>query len=637
MLVITDQVAAPDLLPHSGDVSITQATGHGAVRSAWERRLLDAARTRADASRSGGRWTAAARGRRARRLGLFVRGRHDASSRRGLDTGHTRRDLRVHLRADHGRESEGSSGSKSSAGIVSCAIPSGEAGDPERAWSGATAASPESPTAIGLCRLATSRRGDGDLEARARCDPTAQRLRPHPPPCHPHRVADPPAPDRAGWASDLPTFRATAPRVVCLRLQDFVRDCGVEQTDAWKRWIPDLQTEAGALLAVHEPAREYTAILEDQLPRDLRRPDVNRAGAGRGRRAGAEGQAGRDPRRARPGARLRARPAHLPRILPRAAGGAGAGGVGRADRSNERRRRLGPQPRGRLRGARIRPLRVNADAAGLGPASREQHRRRPLLAALRRISPLGCGRRLRWVAGPRGVHAVLARIASALAGPPLPLDAFLADDAYEPLPSIVQAARALFAHGGKKAGCRCGGRRWSRRAVGGRVHAAANGESARDGGVRAAADGVRGDGGVPAGVGVSRGGVRGEGEVGPSSGAAGVARHLASALASGMGLLGPACRAQLRTRRSVRTGGCARSPTPRVVAWRAKSASAAGRGCAGLGPAPGNDIAGGPFWSSRWRRLNPLGLRLPAAMGRRVERFAKSCLQDERLMSTLGG
>lgn len=79
---------------------------------------------------------------------------------------------------------------------------------------------------------------------------------------------------RAGWISDLPTFRSTEPRIVRLSLEHFVTAPGPDQISAWKGWIPDLQREANSLLHVHEPAAEYTAILEYELPRDQRRPDV---------------------------------------------------------------------------------------------------------------------------------------------------------------------------------------------------------------------------------------------------------------------------------------------------------------------------------------------------------------------------
>lgn len=204
-------------------------------------------------------------------------------------------------------------------------------------------------------------------------------------------MTEPREPYSAGWASDLPTFRGAAPRVVCLRLQDFVRDAGPEQVDAWARWVPALQTEADALLAAHDPARDYTAILEYQLPRDLRRPDVIVL---------EQGVVVVLELKGRPDATR----AGLDQVL-----------------------------------AYARDLRTYHAACHTRPVV-------PVLV----VSGAANAAKVvdgAWVVGPRGVHALLGELARTLSGPPLRLDAFLADDAYEPLPSIVQAARALFERG----------------------------------------------------------------------------------------------------------------------------------------------------------------------------------------------
>jgi hypothetical protein len=80
--------------------------------------------------------------------------------------------------------------------------------------------------------------------------------------------------DRYGWQSDLATFTATEPRVVRTRLTDFVRDASREQIQAWDLSIPWLQRECQELTVRDIGARTYTAILEYELPRDFRRPDV---------------------------------------------------------------------------------------------------------------------------------------------------------------------------------------------------------------------------------------------------------------------------------------------------------------------------------------------------------------------------
>ena len=80
--------------------------------------------------------------------------------------------------------------------------------------------------------------------------------------------------DRYGWQSDFDTFASSEPRVVRLRLQQFLADASHEQVTAWDQCIPWLQRECRELTARDSAAREYTAILEYELPRDFRRPDV---------------------------------------------------------------------------------------------------------------------------------------------------------------------------------------------------------------------------------------------------------------------------------------------------------------------------------------------------------------------------
>jgi len=80
--------------------------------------------------------------------------------------------------------------------------------------------------------------------------------------------------NRFGWQSDLNTFTTSEPRVVRVRLQGFVSDASKEQVLAWDQYIPWLQRECRELTARDASSGEYTAILEYELPRDSRRPDV---------------------------------------------------------------------------------------------------------------------------------------------------------------------------------------------------------------------------------------------------------------------------------------------------------------------------------------------------------------------------
>lgn len=196
---------------------------------------------------------------------------------------------------------------------------------------------------------------------------------------------------RAGWISDLPTFRSAEPRIVRLSLEHFVAAPGPNQISAWNGWIPDLQREADSLLHVHEPAAEYTAILEYELPRDQRRPDVV--------------------------------------ILE--------GGVVVVLELK------GPQT-----GLQAGLDQVAAYARDLRAYHRECHDRPVVPVLVRAMEP--DAPRVHdgvTIVGPRGLHPLLKDISRRLAGTPLAPAAFLDDDAYCPMPSIVQAARELFERG----------------------------------------------------------------------------------------------------------------------------------------------------------------------------------------------
>jgi hypothetical protein len=80
--------------------------------------------------------------------------------------------------------------------------------------------------------------------------------------------------NRAGWQSDFPQFRDTPAASIQGRLESFVRNAGAKQIRAWTDSIPVLQGEAREVLTIETAAERYTAILEYQLPMELRRPDA---------------------------------------------------------------------------------------------------------------------------------------------------------------------------------------------------------------------------------------------------------------------------------------------------------------------------------------------------------------------------
>ena len=80
--------------------------------------------------------------------------------------------------------------------------------------------------------------------------------------------------DRYGWQSDLPTFSSTEARVVRARLANFVADAAANKSGPGINPYRWLQRECSELAIRDTNARNYTAILEYELPRDFRRPDV---------------------------------------------------------------------------------------------------------------------------------------------------------------------------------------------------------------------------------------------------------------------------------------------------------------------------------------------------------------------------
>ena len=79
---------------------------------------------------------------------------------------------------------------------------------------------------------------------------------------------------RSGWDSSFADFRAAPPKQIRERLIEFVTDASPEQRRAWDDAIPPLQAEVSEVLIRDELARQYSAILEYELPMESRRPDV---------------------------------------------------------------------------------------------------------------------------------------------------------------------------------------------------------------------------------------------------------------------------------------------------------------------------------------------------------------------------
>jgi hypothetical protein len=79
---------------------------------------------------------------------------------------------------------------------------------------------------------------------------------------------------RYGWESDFPHFASTPSRTICRSLAEFVREVSAEQERAWTDGVPALQREVREIVTVDQSANTYSAILEYELPLEFRRPDA---------------------------------------------------------------------------------------------------------------------------------------------------------------------------------------------------------------------------------------------------------------------------------------------------------------------------------------------------------------------------
>lgn len=193
---------------------------------------------------------------------------------------------------------------------------------------------------------------------------------------------------QVGWDSDLPTFKSTPAKLVIERLGRFVSDATAEQLTAWRKDVPWLQREFNSyLVACPYASREWT-VLEYELPREFRRPDVIVLKNGCVVVLELKGY-------------LHASQAALDQVSAYARDL-------RAYHSYCRQRE-------------VIPILITA-GGGTVPTKRDDV----------------------WVVGQQGLGPLLANIASGGADMAIDPDEFIAADAYEPLPSIVAAARSLF-------------------------------------------------------------------------------------------------------------------------------------------------------------------------------------------------
>jgi hypothetical protein len=79
---------------------------------------------------------------------------------------------------------------------------------------------------------------------------------------------------RYGWESDFPTFVKSGAGEIREELQKFLPGSSHQQIEAWNKSIPQLQTEVSEILKKTAAASRYETVLEYELPMESRRTDV---------------------------------------------------------------------------------------------------------------------------------------------------------------------------------------------------------------------------------------------------------------------------------------------------------------------------------------------------------------------------
>lgn len=192
----------------------------------------------------------------------------------------------------------------------------------------------------------------------------------------------------AGWDGGFPVFGDTPLSIIRDHLERFVEGTSDSQVRAWNDSIPALQREAREILETEARANDYTAILEYRLPLEARRADAVFLVSDAVVVIELKGKS-----------------------LPSEADLDQAAAYARDLKAYHR------DCQARAVHAVLVPMRAT------GPA----HMRDGV-----------------WVVGPHSLDDLVHELTVANTAAPPSVETFLADDAYRPLPTLIQAARELF-------------------------------------------------------------------------------------------------------------------------------------------------------------------------------------------------
>ena len=77
-----------------------------------------------------------------------------------------------------------------------------------------------------------------------------------------------------GWVSSLDDFCQTPLPIILTALSNFISDASHQQVAAWEKSLSILQKECISLIKLFDESKDFTILIEYEIPRESRRPDI---------------------------------------------------------------------------------------------------------------------------------------------------------------------------------------------------------------------------------------------------------------------------------------------------------------------------------------------------------------------------
>ena len=77
-----------------------------------------------------------------------------------------------------------------------------------------------------------------------------------------------------GWVSSLNDFCQTPLPKILTALSNFIPGASYQQVEAWEKSLSILQKECISLIKLFDKSKDFSILIEYEIPRESRRPDV---------------------------------------------------------------------------------------------------------------------------------------------------------------------------------------------------------------------------------------------------------------------------------------------------------------------------------------------------------------------------